>query len=60
MAAHSQTAVWYNNAVYVGGGITEPVSSSHQVNIYHPDTNKWDSPIETPLEIFSMIASSNE
>ena len=60
MAAHSQTAVWYNNAVYVGGGITEPVSSSHQVNIYHPDTNKWDSPIETPLEIFSMVVLMNK
>ena len=43
-------AVLHNGVIYVGGGISnEPFT----VDVYHPDTNKWDV-IGTPHALFAM------
>ena len=47
-------AVLYNGAVYVGGGMCVDADDDCKINIYHPDTNKWDNAIDTPHELFAM------
>ena len=51
IAAH--TAVLFNGAIYVGGGVCDD-GEDHNINIYHPDTNKWDDAILTPYTLFAM------
>ena len=53
-AAH--TAVLYNGAIYVGGGLcNDDNDDMFKINIYHPDTNKWDNTIDTPHAVFTVI-----
>ena len=43
------TAVSFNGAIYVGGGSCTNRDDNYRINIYHPDTNKWDDDaINTP------------
>ena len=51
-AAH--TAVSFNEAIYVGGGSCDNEDDMCKINIYHPDTNKWDDAIDTPHNFFAM------
>ena len=51
-AAH--TAVLFNEAIYVGGGGCDNIDDQFRINIYHPDTNKWDDAIDTPYAFFAM------
>ena len=50
-AGHS--AVVYNGAIYVGGGWYGDDQYHYQVDIYHLNTNTWDS-IDTPHALFAM------
>ena len=48
MGRTGHTAVLYNGAIYVGGGVNKANQDDDDddpftVNIYHPDTNKWDT-----------------
>ena len=54
VATASHTAVLFNGAVYVGGGACGDTDDNHKINIYHPDTNKWDDAIDTPHAFFAM------
>ena len=54
VASSCHTAVLYNGAIYVGGGMCDDVNDSYKINIYHPDTNKWDDAIDTPHVGFTM------
>ena len=54
VATAFHTAVLYNGAIYVGGGSCEIIDDLYKIKIYHPDTNKWDDPINTPRYMFAM------
>ena len=47
------TAVLYNGAIYMGGGSCSDFDD-YLINVYHPDTNKWDDAINTPHALFTM------
>ena len=53
VASAGHTAVLYNGAIYVGGGVCDD-DDDHKINSYHPDTNKWDDAINTPYIGFAM------
>ena len=50
----SHKAVLYNGAIYVGGGMCDNGNDNCKINIYHPDTNKWDDAINSPHAYFGM------
>ena len=50
----ANTAVLFNEAIYVGGGYCDNEDDMYRINIYHPDTNKWDDAIDTPHKGFAM------
>ena len=54
VASVGHTAVLYNGAIYVGGGASYDNDDEYKINIYHPDTNKWDNAIDTPHALFTM------
>ena len=56
VAIVGHTAVLYNGVIYVGGGVCDDDDDddSYKINIYHPDTNKWDDAINTPHAAFTM------
>ena len=54
VASAGHTAVLYNRAIYVGGGVCDDINHKYKINIYHPDTNKWDDAIYTPHKAFTM------
>jgi len=59
------TAVWYNNAVYIGGGTGGTGTSHHldggcRIDIFHPTTNKWDNPIDTPQSLFGLTVLADK
>ena len=58
VATVGHTAVLYNGAIYVGGGVNDDDDDDdddgYRTNIYHPDTNKWDNPIYSPNACFAM------
>ena len=54
VATSVPTAVLFNGAVYVGSGMCYNVGDRFKINIYHPDTNKWDDAIDTPHLFFAM------
>ena len=56
VASSYHTAVLYNGAIYVGGGCSDHynLDDNYKINIYHPDTNKWDNTIDTPHAFFAM------
>jgi len=47
------TAVLYNGVIYVGGGIDDKLESLHALDMYHTDTNTWDT-IDTPHVLFAV------
>ena len=55
-ASMVNTAVLFNGAIYVGGGMCDANDNvaNCNINIYHPDTNKWGDPIVTPQAYFAM------
>ncbi|XP_065905475.1 uncharacterized protein [Dysidea avara] len=53
MARYAHNAVSYNGAIYVGSGVNDYDEPAYAIDIYHPDTNKWDSTIETPNSYFA-------
>ena len=53
VACAGHTAVLYNGAIYVGGGNFDD-NDHFKINIYHPDTNKWEDPINSPHVAFAM------
>ena len=54
VATACQRAVLYNGAIYVGGGACDDDDDLFRINIYHPDTNKWDDAINSPHALFTM------
>ena len=54
VATSSHKAVLFNGAVYVSGGLCDDKDDMYKINIYHPDTNKWDDAIDTPHAFFAM------
>ena len=52
VATAFHTAVLFNGAIYVGGGLCDG-DAYYNTYIYHPDTNKWDA-IFTPHVLFGM------
>ena len=54
-ARFAHTAISYNGAVYVGSGVDGYDEPVYSMDVYHPDTNKWDSPIETPVSYFAAV-----
>ena len=59
VASGFHTAVLYNGAIYVGGGMCsydDNDDDNYIINIYHPDTNKWDDAIDSPHVGFAMTA----
>ena len=54
VATEAHTAVLYNGAVYVGGGVSDVDNDDCKMNIYHPNTNKWDDAIYSPHAYFAM------
>ena len=54
VATAGHTAVLFNGAIYVGGGACDDNDDTHRINIYHPDTHKWDDAIDTPHAFFAM------
>ena len=55
----SQTVVWLNGLVYVGGGDEIRVGASYNINCYDPVNNSWGSPINTPYCLFAMTTFNN-
>ena len=55
----SQTAVWLNGVVYVGGGFEAGVAS-YNINCYDPVKNSWSSPINTPYSFFAMTTLNSK
>ena len=53
VATFLHIAVLYNGAIYVGGGMCDD-NDLFKINIYHPDTNKWDDAINSPHAGFAM------
>ena len=49
----------FNNAIYVGGGQSDSVTL-YRVDVYHPDTDKWDDPIDTPQSLFALTVFRNK
>ena len=37
-----------------GGGLCGDINVCYKINIYHPDTNKWDDAIDTPHKDFTI------
>ena len=55
VATGALRAVLFNGAIYVGGGVCrDDKDLEYNINIYHPDTNKWDDAIDTPHVHFAM------
>ena len=54
------TAVLFKGAIYVGGGACDNKDDNCRINIYHPDTNKWDDAIDTPHGAFAMTVLVNK
>ena len=54
VATVGHTAVLFNGAVYIGGGACDNEDDIYRINIYHPDTHKWDDAIDTPHAFFAM------
>ena len=54
VATSVHRAVLCNGTIYVGGGACENKDDICRINIYYPDTNKWDDAIDTPHGGFSM------
>ena len=55
VATACHTAVLYNGAFYMGGGVCDDDDDDdYKINIYHPDTNKWDDAIDSPHLVFAM------
>ena len=54
VASAGHTAVLFNGVIYVGGGLCDDGDDMFKINIYHPDTNKWDDAINTPHAVFTM------
>ena len=54
VATAGHTAVLFNGAIYVGGGDCDNKDDWYKINIYHPNTNKWDDAIDTPHAFFAM------
>ena len=54
VATAFHTAVLFNGTIYVGGGLCDNHVEIYRINIYHPDTNKWDDGIDTPHKLFAM------
>ena len=54
VATTVHTAVLFNGAIYVGGGLCDDNNDDYRINIYHPDTNKWHDVIDTPHAYFTM------
>ena len=54
VATVGHIAALYNGAIYVGGGVHDVDDELFKINIYHPDTNKWDDPINSPHALFAM------
>jgi len=46
-------AVLFNEAIYVGGGGSEE-NEYNRLDVYHPDTNRWDNAIQTPQKLFAL------
>lgn len=47
-------AVLFNDAVYVGSGVGSKHGCLFRVDVYHPNTNRWGTPIETTYALFAM------
>ncbi|XP_065905000.1 probable serine/threonine-protein kinase pats1 isoform X2 [Dysidea avara] len=58
VAADYHKAVMFDNAIYVGGGQSDTISL-YRVDVYHPDADKWDDPIDTPQSLFSLAVFMN-
>ena len=54
VATSSHTAALFNGSIYVGGGVCVDSDDKYKINIYHPDTNKWDDATDTPHAFFAM------
>ena len=60
VASSFHTAVLYNGAIYVGGGLCGD-NNPFEINIFHPDTNKWDDDaIDTPHNGFTITVQVNQ
>jgi len=53
VARYAHNAVSHNGAIYVGSGVNDYDEPAYAIDVYHPDTNKWDSTIETPNSYFA-------
>ncbi|XP_065906093.1 uncharacterized protein [Dysidea avara] len=57
LGRYYHTAVLYNGVIYVGGGVTkgddDTIQLPHTLDMYHPDTNTWDT-IDTPHQLFAI------
>ena len=60
VATVAHTAVLFNGAIYVGGGACLNEDDRYRINIYHPDTNKWDDAIDTPHAFFAMTVLADK
>ena len=57
VASGFHTAVLYNGAIYVGGGICSDDdydNDNYRINIYYPDLNKWGDALDTPHVGFAI------
>ena len=54
IASAGHTAALYNGEIYVGGGLCDDDDGIYKINVYHPDTNKWDDAIDTPHKGFAI------
>jgi len=60
VATALHTAVLFNGTIDVGGGECDDDADMCRINIYHPDTNKWDDAIDTPHGMFAMTVLVNK
>jgi len=56
VATVGHKAVLFNGTIYVGGGECDDIADMYSINIYNPDTNKWDDAIGTPHACFAMMS----
>ena len=54
------SAVMLNGLVYVGSGTETGGNISFVIDVYNPDKDKWETPIDAPRCEFGMTALSNK
>jgi len=53
VTSEDHKAVIFKGAIYMGGG-SDKEGPLFRVDVYHPDTNRWGTAIESPYKLFGL------